>query len=105
MFWFLVALYVFICFLLVVIVLIQSPRGGLGSAFGGSSDTVFGTGTTSFLIKVTSILAAAFMFLTIVLAVISSKPSTVVKKKGIMEEKARKEAPTKGAPAPSGPSK
>lgn len=103
MFWFVVAVYVFICFLLILIILIQSPRGGLGAAFGGSSDTVFGTGTTSFLIKFTSILAAIFMFLTIILAVISSKPSTVVKaKKGLMEEKAKKEVPTKGAP--SGPS-
>ena len=58
-----------ICALLVLIILLQPSSGmDLGSAFGGSgsSDSFFGSkGTSGFFIKVTAVLAAIFMFLSV----------------------------------------
>ena len=39
---FLYVLYVMVCVFLVLVVLLQAGRGGMGTAFGGGSQTVFG---------------------------------------------------------------
>ena len=58
-----------ICAFLILIVLLQPSSGmDLGSAFGGSgsSDSFFGSkGTSGFFIKLTAVLAAIFMALSI----------------------------------------
>jgi len=58
----LTTLHVLVCFSLVLIILLQAGKGaGMGAAFGGSSQTVFGsTGRATFLTKLT--VAAAVMF-------------------------------------------
>ena len=58
-----VILHVCICVALILIVLLQKGKGaGMGAAFGGSSQTVFGSsGATTFLHKVTTIAAIIFM--------------------------------------------
>lgn len=71
-------LYVFICFFLIGVVLLQSGKGGgLGSAFGGggggAGQQVFGgAGAGNILTKLTAISAALFMILSITLAYLSS---------------------------------
>ncbi len=59
----LIILHVVICVALIIIVLLQKGKGaGMGAAFGGSSQTVFGsTGATTFMHKVTTIVAIVFM--------------------------------------------
>ena len=55
--------HVFICFALVVSILLQAGKGGglAGSAFGGASTTMFGgAGASSALGKVTTYLAVGF---------------------------------------------
>lgn len=63
-------IHVIICFLLIMIVLLQSGRGAdMGAAFGGSSQTIFGSsGPTTFLGKMTTVIATVFMLTSLWLA-------------------------------------
>src|SRR5512134_888645 len=67
-------LYVLICAFLILVVLLQQGKGGgMGSAFGGSTQTVFGgAGAGNFLTRLTAICATLFMVLSAVLAYLSS---------------------------------
>lgn len=74
MYTFLSVLYVLVCLFLILVVLLQPGRGGIGGAFGGgSSQTVFGSsGAGNFLTRLTSVSAALFMILSATLAYMSS---------------------------------
>ncbi|MGB9699000.1 MAG: preprotein translocase subunit SecG [Thermodesulfobacteriota bacterium] len=68
-------IHVVICFLLIMIVLLQTGRGAdIGAAFGGgSSQTLFGSaGPGGFLTKITTGVAIIFMITSISLAYVSS---------------------------------
>lgn len=56
-------IHVIVCLALIFIVLLQTGRGaGIGAAFGGSSQTFFGSsGATPFLAKLTAAAAILFM--------------------------------------------
>src|SRR5215510_15752834 len=70
---FLYILYVMVCVFLILVVLLQAGRGGMGSAFGGSSQTVFGSsGAGNFLTRLTVVSAALFMMLSATLTYVSS---------------------------------
>ena len=70
---FLYVLYVMVCLFLILVVLLQAGRGGMGAAFGGSSQTVFGgSGAGNFLTRLTVISAALFMMLSATLTYVSS---------------------------------
>lgn len=70
---FLYVLYVMVCLFLILVVLLQAGRGGMGAAFGGSSQTVFGgSGAGNFLTRLTVASAAMFMLLSAVLTYVSS---------------------------------
>ena len=71
----LIVLYVLICSILIAIVLMQSSKGeGLAGIFGGGGgQTLFGGRTGDVLTKATSILGAAFMILSLVMALISGR--------------------------------
>ncbi len=75
-------IHILACLFLIFVVLIQSSKGAeLGAAFGGSSQTLFGSrGAASFLSKVTTVVAAVFMITSLVLSIIASKGTSVVKK-------------------------
>lgn len=63
---------VIIAILLICLVLVQpSKGGGLGSAFGGAGETVFGAQTMSHLSKLTVVLITIFFVVTLALAAIS----------------------------------
>lgn len=79
----LVILHVFVCFLMIGAILLQSGKGAeIGAAFGGSSQTVFGSrGPANFLSKFTVIVAAVFMLTSFSLAIIAKErnfASTVI---------------------------
>ncbi|MBV9463638.1 MAG: preprotein translocase subunit SecG [Verrucomicrobiae bacterium] len=65
---------VFVCLFLVLVVLMQrSKSDGLsgGTAFGGTfTDSIFGAGTTTVLVKMTSVLGALFFGISLLLAVL-----------------------------------
>lgn len=63
--------FMFLCFFLCVVILIQEGKGGgLGASFGGgdSSDSLFGTSTPDVLKKVTGWLAVAFVAFCVLLS-------------------------------------
>ena len=79
----LVILHVFVCFLMIGAILLQSGKGAeIGAAFGGSSQTVFGSrGPANFLSKFTVIVAAVFMLTSFSLAILAKErnfASTVI---------------------------
>lgn len=75
---FLVTLHITAGLALILIVLFQTGKGAtMGAAFGGSSQTVFGSaGAGSFLGKLTTGIAVLFMITSLSLATISSKKTT-----------------------------
>jgi len=91
-------IHLLVCFFLIFIVLIQSSKGAeLGAAFGGSSQTLFGSrGATTLLSKLTTIAAVVFMVTSLLLAIVSARSGSVVRKTVPLEEKA-------GIPVQQGP--
>jgi preprotein translocase subunit SecG len=75
MFTILVIIHVLISGGLILAILLQSGKGAdLGAAFGGSSQTLFGsTGAVPFLNKLTTGIAIAFMITSLSLALLASK--------------------------------
>ena len=80
MFTLLVVLHVIFCVFLILVILLQTGKGGgMGAAFGGASQTVFGPrGAGSFIGKLTGIVAALFMLTSLVLAYMSSSGNSGV---------------------------
>jgi len=81
-----IVLHVFISILLILVVLMQSGKGGgvAGAFGGGGNQTVFGgRGATDFLGKATWGLGAGFMFTSLLLGILAanrSEPSSVIQK-------------------------
>jgi preprotein translocase subunit SecG len=78
-----VVIHVIVCFLMIGAILLQAGKGAeIGAAFGGSSQTVFGSrGPGTFLSKVTVAAAIIFMLTSLGLAVLSKErtfSSTVI---------------------------
>lgn len=93
MFAFFVTIHVLICVALILVVLLQAGKGGgLAGAFGaGTAQTLFGgRGAATFLAKTTSWLAVAFMAMSILLAVLSSRGQGGGD--GILQRRARERA-------------
>lgn len=67
---FILIIHVFVCIALILIVLLQSGKGAaMGAAFGGSSQTLFGSpGAAGFLTKITTVAAVVFMITSLLLA-------------------------------------
>lgn len=79
-----VVLHVLVCFALILIVLLQAGKGAeMGAAFGGASQTIFGSaGAMGFLTKLTTVAAVVFMVTSLVLAYSATRrASTVIKEK------------------------
>ena len=72
---FLTVVYVLVSFFMVIIVLLQQGKGsGMGAAFGGGGQTMFGgRGQTTPLQKLTTIMAILFMVLSVALASLSGR--------------------------------
>lgn len=95
---FLTIIHLMVCFFLIFIVLIQSSKGAeLGAAFGGSSQTLFGSrGAATLFSKLTTISAVVFMVTSLLLAMAAVKSGSVVKRTLPMEQRT-------GAPVQTGP--
>ncbi len=76
----LILLHILVSLVLILIVLLQTGKGAsLGAAFGGASQTIFGSrGPGSFLGKLTTAAAIIFMLTSLILAFISRQPRTLV---------------------------
>ena len=73
----LIVIHLLACFVMVSVILLQSGKGAeIGAAFGGSSQTLFGSrGATTFLSKLTVVAAVIFMLTALSLAVLSKERS------------------------------
>jgi preprotein translocase subunit SecG len=79
----LIILYVVVCIALVVIVLLQSGKGGgLTGIFGsgGGGQTIFGARAGDIMTKTTTALAVCFMVFSLVLAVLSAQRNSSLTK-------------------------
>lgn len=97
----LVIIHVIVCLLMIGAILLQSGKGAeIGAAFGGSSQTVFGSrGPANFLSKFTVITAFVFMFTSLTLAILAKErnfSSTVI---DLNKKPAQTTAPATSTPA------
>src|SRR5499427_10990781 len=95
---FLTIIHVLVCVFLILVVLLQSGKGGgMGIAFGGGgSQTVFGgSGAGNFLTKATAVTACIFMLTSVSLAYFASQQESKrmeqVSKRKKEEERQKKE--------------
>lgn len=108
-----IIIHILACVGLILIVLLQAGKGAsVGAAFGGSSQTVFGSaGATTFLAKMTTAVAVVFMATSLLLAVFSGHggPSSIMDTKAPTAqtapapEEAAPAAPPASQPAPAQP--
>ncbi|MES2659260.1 MAG: preprotein translocase subunit SecG [Verrucomicrobiota bacterium] len=77
----LLLIFVFICFLMTLVILMQRPKQeGLGAAFGGGvTDQVFGARTTNVLQRGTVYLGSLFFILSLLLSVLIGQKNKTVK--------------------------
>ena len=99
-------LHILACFALVLIVLLQAGKGAeMGAAFGGASQTLFGSaGAMGFLSKLTIGAAVVFMCTCLVLAFWSTRRvSTIIKERPAQTAPAAPEKAPAPAEAPAPP--
>ncbi len=74
-----VVIHLMVCFILIGVVLLQAGKGAeMGAAFGGSSQTIFGSrGSATFLSKLTVGAAVIFMVTSLSLSILSRGRSVV----------------------------
>ncbi len=92
-----VILHLIVCFLMIAAILLQAGKGAeIGAAFGGSSQTVFGSrGPGTFLSKVTVAAAVIFMLTSLSLALLSKQENAA----SVIDVPATSGEPTSSAPA------
>ena len=97
-----IIIHVAVSIALISIVLLQHGKGaGIGAAFGGSSQTVFGsTGAAPFLAKLTAVVAILFMLTSVSLTFLGRQQEV-----SVMHGLKGKPATQQKAPAPAAPAK
>ncbi len=80
-----IVIHVLVCFLLGLIILMQSGRGGGLTEQFAAAESMFGAKTNVVLVKATTVLASIFVVTSLVLAFLSSQSG-----KSLIEEKAAK---------------
>ncbi len=97
---FIVVVHVLVCIALILIVLLQAGKGAeMGAAFGGASQTIFGSaGAMGFLSKLTTVAAIIFMITSLLLTFSSTKRAST-----IMRERPAPTAPAAPSGAPAQP--
>lgn len=99
-----IAIHIIICILLIAIILVQRGRGGgLVESLSGV-ESMFGTKTTSFLSRITTVLSILFFLTCLSLAVLSARQSRSLirdtKEEAVKESPAVQEAPVPQVAAP-----
>jgi preprotein translocase subunit SecG len=99
-----IVVHIVVCIALILIVLLQAGKGAeMGAAFGGASQTIFGSaGAMGFLSKLTTVAAVIFMITSLLLTFSSTKrASTIMKERPAPAPTAPSELPVQPqAPAP-----
>ncbi len=100
---FLLVVHYITCFAMVLVILLQSGKGGgLAGAFGGGGSTIFGgRGAGTILTRATMIFGALFFVTSLTLALMSTQGGGAATGKSLIQQEAKKAAgtqPTSGAP-------
>ena len=101
----LVILHIIVCFVLILVVLLQTGKGAdLAGAFGGGgSQTALGSrGAATFLSKATTASAVIFMITSLALALVSSRRTSALLQSPAPVQQGPASKPT-AVPAPSAP--
>jgi preprotein translocase subunit SecG len=101
----LVILHIIVCFVLILVVLLQTGKGAdLAGAFGGGgSQTALGSrGAATFLSKATTASAVIFMITSLALALVSSRRTSAILQSPTPVQQAPASKPP-AVPAPSAP--
>lgn len=105
----LIIIHIVACLFLISVVLLQSGKGAeIGAAFGGSSQTLFGSrGAATFLNKLTTAAAIVFMLTSLTLTMITTKSSSIIKQTAPADQKAvpQQQAPLQPQPQTPVPQK
>lgn len=98
-------LHVVACFVLIVVVLLQTGKGAdIGAVFGGSSQTIFGSsGAGNLLTRLTTWTAVVFMVTSLVLTYSSTQHLTTSIADGLPDEPPPLAAPLEGDAVPAAP--
>jgi len=93
-------IHVLVCFALILIVLLQAGKGAeMGAAFGGASQTIFGSaGAMGFLSRLTTVAAVIFMITSLLLTFTSTRRASTV-----MRERPAQTAPVEPEKVPVQP--
>ncbi len=100
-----IVIHLIVCLFLIFIILIQSSKGAeMGAAFGGSSQTLFGSrGASSVISKVTTIVAVLFMLTSLSLAILSVRQGSVMSSIPTQEASSSPVPDTSGGPVQEQP--
>lgn len=90
---FIIVIHAIVCFLLIVLILIQAGRGG--GLLEGLSDveSFLGTKTNSFLTRTTTILSIVFFITCLSLALLSAKQSKSLLSRDVIQESGKTTVP------------
>src|SRR5918993_4338614 len=102
MYYLVTALYVFVCFILLMVILLQQGKGGdMASAFGGgSSQTAFGArGGATLLSKITAGFAVLFMLGALGLAIMGQRGGSSTLMRGTAAPPPAQTTPTNPEPS------
>ena len=77
-----IVIHILVCIALIMIVLLQAGKGAeMGAAFGGASQTIFGSaGAMGFLSKLTTVAAVIFMITSLLLTFSSMRRGSTIMK-------------------------
>lgn len=91
---FLMVIHYLVCFAMVLVILLQSGKGGgLAGAFGGGGSTIFGgRGAGTVLTRATMILGAMFFVTSLTLALMSTQGGGTTAGKSLIQEEAKRAA-------------
>ena len=94
------AVHILVCFALIMIVLLQAGKGAeMGAAFGGASQTIFGSsGAMGFLSKMTTGVAVLFMITSLILTFSSTRGAS-----SVIKERPAQSAPAEPSQIPAQP--
>lgn len=102
----LLVLYVFVCFFLILVVLVQQGKGAdIAGAFGGGgTQTAFGArGATTLLHKLTTGAFIAFILIALAITILEARPRSSVVTDRPAAPRTAPAAPVPAVPAPAAP--
>ena len=95
MYIFLLIVHVFVCLVLIAVILLQAGRGGGLSDMvgGGSTQSIFGTQTNTFMTRATEVCAVVFIITSLSLGIISTQKGKSLIEKRMLTDSLKTNAP------------